>query len=100
MTENIKKIARMQGSFVINIESASQEWIDSQDNPSIFIEYSDENPAIIGGDYVDGYFYPIKPYESWNRDKGSWVSPVPYPEDDKHYYWSEEELSWKEIVFE
>jgi hypothetical protein len=100
MIENIKKIARMQGNLVINIESATQEWIDSQEDSTIFIEYTDTNPATIGGDYVDGYFYPIKPYESWNRDKGSWIAPIPYPEDNKYYNWSEEELSWKEIVVE
>jgi hypothetical protein len=98
MIENIKKIARMQGNLVINIESATQEWIDSQEDSNIFIEYTDENPAVIGGDYIDGYFYSIAPYNSWIRNSGSWIPPIPYPKDEKNYTWSEEELSWKEII--
>jgi hypothetical protein len=95
--ENIKKIARMSGSKVINIEVATQEWIDSQEDPSIFIEYTDENPAAPGGDYVDGYFYNVQPFPSWIRNKGLWISPLPYPEDEKLYYWDEETTSWVEI---
>jgi hypothetical protein len=39
-----------------------------------------------------------KPYPSWvgDIDTMSWQSPVPYPQDDKHYYWDEPTVCWKE----
>lgn len=52
-----------------------------------------------------GYFYdiqrdafiPPKPYPSWilNEDTCQWVSPVPYPQDEKVYAWNEETQSWQ-----
>lgn len=57
--------------------------------------YTDENPAFIGGDYFEGYFYPPKPYPSWLRDgTGSWVSPAPYPNSEEEYTWNEEDQTW------
>ena len=39
-----------------------------------------------------------KPYPSWigDIDTMSWQSPVPYPQDDKQYYWDEPTVSWVE----
>jgi hypothetical protein len=39
-----------------------------------------------------------KPYPSWIGDLTtmSWNPPVPYPQDDKQYYWDELSVSWKE----
>jgi hypothetical protein len=39
-----------------------------------------------------------KPYPSWvgDIDTMSWQSPVPYPQDDKRYYWDEPTVSWIE----
>jgi hypothetical protein len=58
-------------------------------------------PAYVGGDYVDGYFYPPKPYPSWTRNNGNWISPIEKPLltqeqiDNKNYYsWNEQTLSW------
>ena len=41
-------------------------------------------------------FLPPQPYPSWTLDseKFIWVSPVPYPDDDKEYSWNEEVLNW------
>lgn len=43
-------------------------------------------------------FIPPKPYPSWTLDaeKQDWVSPVPFPQDDKFYYWSEATQQWIE----
>ena len=57
------------------------------------IVYSESNPAYIGGDYVDGYFYAPQPFASWSRNKGEWIAPTPMPVDDK-CYWDEENLQW------
>lgn len=41
-----------------------------------------------------------KPYPSWvgDIDSMSWQSPVPYPQDDKNYFWDEPTVSWKEFT--
>lgn len=41
-----------------------------------------------------------KPYPSWVGDINtmSWQPPVPYPQDDKQYYWDELTVSWKEFT--
>jgi hypothetical protein len=44
-------------------------------------------------------FIPPKPYLSWtlNEQTCNWESPVPYPNDGKHYNWNEETLIWDKI---
>jgi hypothetical protein len=88
--------ARLDGNKVVNIEVASKEWIESQPNKDEYVEYTLDNPASKGGDYVDGFFYQSQPFESWVRDgKGHWISPIPQPENPQLYYWNEETLSWE-----
>lgn len=54
---------------------------DKEPETPTLITYFDENPACIGGDYVDGYFYSPQPFTSWTRDgKGKWVAPIPEPD--------------------
>jgi hypothetical protein len=87
--------AKLNGNKVINIEVAEQQWVDEQPNKDCYIPYTSDNPAVIGGDYVDGYFYPIQSFKSWSRDgKGNWVAPVEYPKDGNFYVWDEETLAW------
>jgi len=45
---------------------------------------------------------PAQPYPSWtwDADNQRWVSPVPYPDDDKFYQWNEETQSWDEVTDE
>lgn len=39
-----------------------------------------------------------KPYPSWVGDLStmSWQPPVPYPQDEKQYYWDEPTINWVE----
>ena len=54
------------------------------------------NPAYIGGDYVDGYFYPKQPFASWTRDgEGGWVAPIPEPEGVR-WFWNENKGEWQQ----
>jgi len=69
---------------------------DDMEENSTLITYSNANPAYIGGDYVNGYFYSPQPYSSWTRNKGTWIAPVPYPTDGNYYIWDEETGSWIE----
>ena len=57
-----------------------------------------KNYAGIGFTY-DGdrdAFIPPKPYPSWvlNEDTCQWDAPIPYPTDEKEYYWDEATTSW------
>lgn len=60
--------------------------------------YTLDNPACIGGDYFEGYFYPPKKYNSWLRDtvNKTWIPPNPRPNDGKYYVWNESKLEWQE----
>ena len=61
-----------------------------------------KNYAGIGYTYDSGRdaFIPQKPFPSWVLNEGTctWDSPIPYPTDDKHYYWDEPTVSWVEEV--
>lgn len=45
-------------------------------------------------------FIPPKPFNSWtlNEETCQWESLVPKPTDEKIYYWSEDDLNWKEVT--
>lgn len=47
---------------------------------------------------LDGFIAP-KPFESWVLDEETctYISPIPMPEDGKHYAWNETTESWQEI---
>jgi hypothetical protein len=61
-----------------------------------------KNYAGIGFTYDatrDAFIAP-KPFNSWVLDEATcrWQAPTPYPTDGKFYYWSEDDLSWREIT--
>lgn len=41
-------------------------------------------------------FIPPKPYKSWIliEETCQWTSPIPNPDDGKHYYWDESVKNW------
>jgi hypothetical protein len=46
-------------------------------------------------------FIPPKPFNSWvlDEDTCQWQAPTPMPTTEgKFYYWSEDDLSWREIT--
>ena len=48
-------------------------------------------------------FIPPKPFNSWTLDEVTcrWQPPTPMPTTEgKFYYWSEDDLSWREITNE
>jgi len=82
-----------ESNKVINIILCNDDYIIKNNE----IIYTNQNPAYIGGDYVDGYFYPAQPFASWVRSQGNWQAPIPMPTTEgKFYYWSEDDLSWRE----
>jgi hypothetical protein len=69
---------------------------DDQPESATQVTYTDTNPAYIGGDYVDGYFYTPQPYPSWSLDENyDWQPPTPRPEEGL-WYWDEATLTWVE----
>ena len=92
--------AVMSGNDVVNVIIADSKEIAELITGSTCIEYTDENPAMIGGTYDGNTFIDVKPYPSWvlNSNK-KWEAPVLRPETGK-YYWNEETLSWVEFIIE
>ena len=39
-----------------------------------------------------------QPYPSWTRLGSFWNAPKPYPQDNKTYFWDEENLEWQESL--
>jgi hypothetical protein len=71
------------------------------DNNTLSLDQSKafrKNYAGIGYTYDEqrDAFIPPKPYDSWiiNEDTCLWESPIPYPNDENLYYWSEDTITW------
>lgn len=90
----MKYLAQLNGTTVVNTVVAEDDAPES----ARMVAYSSGNPAHIGGDYVDGYFYPAQPFPSWTRNLGTWVPPTPSPTDGKRYSWDEDTLSWVQVA--
>jgi hypothetical protein len=76
------------------IDNLGGTWVKTSYNGNIRYNY-----AGIGFTYDEeaDAFIPPKPFESWVlNDKFSWVAPIDYPQDEKHYYWDEEAGNWIE----
>ena len=75
------------------------------DNTTVWVQTSynsnfRKNYAGIGHTYDEtrDAFYAPQPYPSWTLNETTcyWEAPTPYPDDDKHYTWDEDTLSWIE----
>jgi hypothetical protein len=118
VTDNVvtQVIVAEQSFFDTFVDSSPGEWIQTSYNTHGGVHYNPEtgqpsadqsktlrkNYAGIGFSYnkqLDA-FIPPKPFESWilNEQTCLWVSPVPMPNDGKHYKWDESTLSWVETT--
>ena len=79
-----------ENNKIINTSVANDDWQGEN-----WIEYSSANPAFIGGDYFDNYFYAPQPYPSWSRNQGIWTPPIPMPNDGEFYNWNETAQMWE-----
>lgn len=81
-------------TFCINLLGGN--WLQTSYNGNIRKNY-----AGIGYQYdsVRNAFIPPKPFNSWllNDETCLWEAPVPYPNDDKIYFWDEETTNWIQI---
>jgi hypothetical protein len=80
------------------IDNLGGTWIKTSYNGSIRYNY-----AGIGYTYDatrDAFIAP-KPFNSWVLDEATyrWQAPTSYPTTEgKTYYWSEDDLTWREIT--
>ena len=80
--------------IVENIVVSDSEWIALQSGE--WVEYSEENPAYIGGsyDFENLVFISPQPFPSWSLDGNyDWQPPAPMPEEG-HWHWDEYSLNW------
>ena len=73
-------------------------WIQTSYNNNIRKQF-----AGIGYTYdaAKDKFISPQPYASWSLDgNDDWQPPVAKPEDDKSYYWDEDNTNWVEITEE
>jgi hypothetical protein len=80
------------------IDNLGGAWIKTSYNGNIRKNY-----AGIGFTYdsIRDAFIPPKPFNSWVLDEATcqWQAPTPMPTTEgKFYYWSEDDLSWREIT--
>lgn len=83
-----KMMARLEGGVVVNLIQTP----NGTKQTDTLLDIPEGQQASIGGDIVDGVFYPAQPYPSWTRGETEWLPPVPRPEsaDD----WDEDAQAW------
>lgn len=94
----MSNFAVIKNGIVTNIVIADVEWADAQTDT--VIEYTESNPAYIGGEYVNGLFYSPQPFPSWVKVAGQWQAPIPMPTDAASghaYIWNELITDWQDI---
>jgi hypothetical protein len=89
--------AVIEDSNIINlIECESKELAESITG-ALCVEYTESNPAMLGGTYDGEDFIDISPYPSWilNSETKKWKAPVAFPNDPENAYeWDENVLNW------
>jgi len=68
-------------------------WVQTSYNGNFRKRYAGQ--GMIYRQDLDAFISP-QPFLSWtlNSTTTNWEPPVPYPTDDKPYYWDEDTLSW------
>ena len=85
------------------VDSSPGTWLQTSYNTRGGVHTTGGTPLLanyagIGHTYdvTHDVFYAPQPYPSWTISAPTWLwnSPVPYPADDKFYYWDEAKLAW------
>ena len=91
-----------QNGIVQEVIVAEQEFIDSLEDSSIWIQTSYNHNirkqyAGLGYTYdkTNDVFITPQPFPSWSLDSNfDWQAPVSKPDDGKSYTWNEDTKSW------
>ena len=111
--------AKIEEGIVTAVIVAEQDFIDTMDGQWVQTSYNTKrgvhyapnsnepdggialrkNYAAIGYTYDsdrDAFIPPRPKFSSWVLDESTctWEAPIPYPDDNKYYYWNEETQSW------
>lgn len=86
-----KDVAVVDESGIVIAINVQDDAYDLQPNEILVT-----NPAWVGGDYVDGYFYAPQPFPSWTRHEGDWIPPKPRPQSIGNWLWNEQEQEWQD----
>ena len=74
------------------------QWVQTSFNNRFRKQYGDI--GFIYDEVADVFIRP-QPYPSWSLDdQYDWQPPTPRPDDDNHYQWNEESLSWVLVPIE
>ena len=104
-TGNIVETVEVVSNDIATTEQASVDFLNTLYNTRDVWKQTSYNKRIrknfAGIDYQydqqkDAFIAP-KPYASWilNETTCIWEAPTPYPDDDQHYTWNEETLTWE-----
>ena len=97
----MKNFAVIENNIVTNVIICDDISTAQEITGKNCIEYTDENPAYLNGEYKNGVFIAPKPYPSWILDSNNlWKPPVASPIDteDTYWQWDEETLGWISIA--
>jgi hypothetical protein len=109
-----------ENNIVIDINVVNNNVLDSQNEEQSGIDFLTQwsngytnwkqtsynanfrkNYAGIGHIYdpIRNAFISPKPFNSWmlNETTCKWEAPISYPDDNKVYFWNEENQSWDEV---
>jgi hypothetical protein len=80
---------------ILVIDSENIEFLSKKN----YVKYTSDNPASVGGDYFENFFYPPQPYPSWTRKNGKWIAPIENPNVgdeylESKYIWNEIQQNW------
>jgi hypothetical protein len=92
-------VCQLSDGLVTNVIVAKPTDVAPQDCKLVEITEA-TNSAGVGYLYIPSVnkFQGIQPYSSWvlNTETYLWEAPIPYPTDEKNYYWDEVTTSWAE----
>ena len=85
----------------IEVEQLGVDFIDSLNIKGIYnydtikqTSYNSNFRNVYAGigftyDSVNDVFIAPQPYEDWILVNNKWEAPIPYPSDNKHYFWND-----------
>lgn len=91
--------AKIENNIVVNVEVATQEFIDTLDGTYVGTPCNGTNAGKgFTYDEKNKVFIAPQPFESWVLDSTfKWQAPTVMPADGNKYSWDEENLKWTKI---